>query len=249
VTAGVYDAARGGAPLREVTTRVPANGAIGAPSTRWPIRCWARSWRGSGVRRRADAFAPCPACLRAGRTGDSGVGPGPLRAGVPGGDRRRFRLRARVPGLGQALLWTADSTPDGRAIVRDRPSHGGAARQTRACGSRPAVAQQAMFERRWLDAAASGTARSWPSIRRALPLVWVGGVQRGRPSRDPVRARYHAFTFRGSYETAVQAYRRALLLAPAFNLTFGRRAIDRLPHLLFAERWYWREGFVDGSNY
>src|SRR2546430_10086839 len=30
LTAGLYDAARGGGPLREVTTRVPANGAIGA---------------------------------------------------------------------------------------------------------------------------------------------------------------------------------------------------------------------------
>src|SRR5205809_7214827 len=30
LTAGVYDAARGGAPLREVTTRVAANGTIGA---------------------------------------------------------------------------------------------------------------------------------------------------------------------------------------------------------------------------
>ncbi|TLY47522.1 MAG: hypothetical protein E6K55_14570 [Gemmatimonadetes bacterium] len=63
-----------------------------------------------------------------------------------------------------------------------------------------------------------------------------------RYPRDTTR-----FTFRGSYETAVQAYRRALLLAPAFNLTFERLAVDRLPHLLMAERWYWREGFVDGS--
>jgi len=50
------------------------------------------------------------------------------------------------------------------------------------------------------------------------------------------------FTFRGSYETAVQAYRRALLLAPAFNLTSERRAIERLPRLLFAERWYTAPG-------
>src|SRR2546426_11337630 len=61
---------------------------------------------------------------------------------------------------------------------------------------------------------------------------------------DPTR-----FTFRGIYETAVQAYRRALLLAPAFNLTSERRAIERLPRLLFAERWYTRPGVMDGSGY
>src|SRR5207253_2894773 len=56
------------------------------------------------------------------------------------------------------------------------------------------------------------------------------------------------FTFRGSYETAVRAYQRALLLAPAFNLTFERRAADRLPNLLFTERWYWRDGILGGSG-
>src|SRR5205814_1068195 len=159
LTAGVYDAARGGAPLREVTTRVAANGTIGAAF---------------------NALA------------DSLLGAG--------------------PGAARALL----------------------------------LAQEPMFEHRWQDAC-----QRYREILAADSSSFAGWYGLAECNAvDQVVIRYPSdttrFTFRGSYETAVQAYRRALLLAPAFNLTSERRAIERLPRLLFAERWYTRPGVMDG---
>jgi tetratricopeptide (TPR) repeat protein len=48
--------------------------------------------------------------------------------------------------------------------------------------------------------------------------------------------------FRGSYEGAARAYRRALEIAPSFNLAFGSAAYDRLARLLVAERYVVRWG-------
>ena len=48
--------------------------------------------------------------------------------------------------------------------------------------------------------------------------------------------------FRGSYEGAVRAYRRALDIAPSFNLAFGSAAYDRLSRLLIGERYLVRWG-------
>ena len=53
--------------------------------------------------------------------------------------------------------------------------------------------------------------------------------------RDPRAA--GGWRFRSSYEGAVRAYRRALEIAPSFNLAFGSAAYDRLARLLVAESY------------
>ncbi|HXY20135.1 MAG TPA: protein kinase [Gemmatimonadales bacterium] len=58
--------------------------------------------------------------------------------------------------------------------------------------------------------------------------------------RDPRAA--GGWRFRGSYEGAVRAYRRALEIAPSFNLAFGTAAYDRLSRLLVAEPYRVRSG-------
>ena len=251
LTAGVYDAARGGAPLREVTTRVAATGAIGAA-----FNALADSLLGADLGAARGSGAEQTRSLRALRA--YALGERAIREWDLGRAAREFRAAIAADsafaraylGLGQALLWTADSTADGtrdRTVISSRTA-GLLGRLGPADGAL-LLAQQAMFERRWPDAC-----ERYREILAADSTsfgAWYGLAECNAADRAviPYPPDTTRFTFRGSYETAVQAYRRALLLAPAFNLTFGRRAIDRLPHLLFAERWFWREGFVDGSNY
>jgi tetratricopeptide (TPR) repeat protein len=251
LTAGLYDVARGGTPMREITTRVPATGAIGAA-----FNALADSLLGADPGAVQGTGAEQTRSLRALRA--YALGERAIREWDLGRAARQFRAAIAADsafaraylGLGQALLWAADSSPD---VTHDRTV---IARRTADLVARLGkadaallLAQQAMFERRWPDAC-----RRYREILEADSTSfagWYGLAECNADDRvvipypgDPAR-----FTFRGSYETAVQAYRRALLLAPAFNLTFERRAIDRLPTLLFTERWYWREGFLDGSTY
>jgi tetratricopeptide (TPR) repeat protein len=251
LTAGVYDAARGGAPLREVTTRASPNGAIGAA-----FNALADSLLGAEPGGTLGAGAEQTRSLRALRA--YALGERALREWDLGRAARELRAAVAADSdfaraylwLGQALLWAADTTSEAarnRAAIARRA--GGLLE--RLGGSERALlrAQQAMFDRRWQDACQqyrdilAGDSTSF--------AAWFGLAE--CTAGDRVVIRYPGdttrFTFRGSYETAVQAYRRALLLAPAFNLTFERRAIDRLPSLLFTERWYWREGMLDGSTY
>ncbi len=252
LTAGVYDAARGGAPLREITTRVPANsGGIGAAFNALAdllLGADLGAARGAGAEQTRSLRA-----LHAYAQGDRAIREWDLGRAV-----REFRAAVAADsafaraylGLGQALLWAADSTADAqrdRSVIARR-----ATELVARLGSADAallLAQQAMFERRWPDAC-----RQYREIVEADSTSfagWYGLAECNAGDRTviPYPGDTTRFTFRGSYETAVQAYRRALLLAPAFNLTFERRAIDRLPTLLFTERWFWREGFLDGSTY
>ena len=252
LTAGLYDATRGGAPLREVTARVPASeGGMGATFNALAdslLGADPGAMRGSGAEQTRSLRALRAYVLgeRAMRSWDLAAATLAFRAAVAADSE----FAHAYLGLGQAILWAADSTPEAardRAVIARlagtlREKLGGTD------GAR-LLAQQAMFERRWSDACA--TYRQMLAADSTNVAAWYGlaecsAVDRAviRYPRDTTR-----FTFRGSYETAVQAYRRALLLAPAFNLTFERRAVDRLPHLLFTERWAWREGFVDGSPY
>jgi len=251
LTAGLYDAARGGGPLREVTTRVPANGAIGAA-----FNALADSLLGAEPGAARGAGAEQTHSLRALRAYSAGERA--IREWDLGRAAREFRAAIAADsvfaraylGLGQALLWTADSTPDGtrdRSVIARRTAD----LVTRLGNTDGALlhAQQAMFERRWPDAC-----ERYREILAADSTSFAGWFGLAECNAgDHVVIRYRGdttrFTFRGSYEAAVQSYRRALLLAPAFNLTFERRAIDRLPSLLFTERWYWRQGFLDASAY
>jgi tetratricopeptide (TPR) repeat protein len=251
LTAGVYDAARGGAPLREVTTRVPARGAIGAA-----FNALADSLLGADPGTAQGAGAEQSRSLRALRAYT--LGDRAIRAWDLAHAAREFRAAVAADSdfaraylwLGQALLWAADTTSEAarnRAAIARRA--GGLLE--RLGGSERALlrAQQAMFDRRWQDACRHY--RDMLAADSTSFAAWYGLAECNAGDRDVIRypGDTTRFTFRGSYETAVQAYRRALLLAPAFNLTFERRAIDRLPSLLFTERWYWREGLLDGSTY
>ena len=251
LTAAVYDAARGGPAIREVTTRVAANsGAIGAAFNALAdslLGADPGDVRGVGAEQTRSLRA-----LRAYALGQRGIRDWDLI-----GAASQFRVAIAADSdfgqaylwLGQALLWSGETTPvaaHDRAAIARRTS-----RMLERFGSPDGallLAQEAMFERRWPDAcqryremleADSGSFAGWYGLAECNAL-------------DKVVIRYPSdttrFTFRGSYETAIQAYRRALLLAPAFNLTFERRAIDRLPRLLFAERWHWREGFLDRDS-
>jgi len=251
LTAGLYDVARGGTPLREITTRVAATDAIGAA-----FNALADSLLGADVGTARGAGAAQTRSLRALRA--YALGERAIREWDLGRAAREFRAAIAADsvfalaylGLGQALLWTADSTPE---AIRDRSV---IARRTADLVARLGnadgallLAQQAMFERRWPDAC-----RQYREIVEADSTSfagWYGLAECNAGDRVviPYPGDTTRFTFRGSYETAVQAYRRALLLAPAFNLTFERRAIDRLPTLLFTERWAWREGVLDGFAY
>ena len=252
LTAGLYDATRGGAPLRESTTRVPAdNGAVGAA-----FNALADSLLGTDPGAMQGSGAEQTRSLRALRA--YALGERAMRSWDLVGATRAFRVAVAADsefaraylGLGQAILWAADSTPEAardRAVIARRA---GALRPRLGDADRALLlAQQAMFERRWPDACA--TYRTMLAVDSTNVAAWYGLAECNAVDRVVIRYPRDTtrFTFRGSYETAVQAYRRALLLAPAFNLTFERRAVDRLPHLLFTERWAWREGFVDGSPY
>jgi len=251
LTAGLYDVTRGGAPLREITTRVAATGAIGAA-----FNALADSLLGADPGAARGAGAEQTRSLRALRAYASGERA--IREWDLSRAAREFRAAISADstfaraylGLGQALLWAADSTPD---ATRDRTV---IARRTAAllgklgtADGAMLLAQQAMFERRWPDAC-----RQYREIVQADSTSFAGWYglaecnanDRGVIPYPPDTSRW---TFRGSYETAVQAFRRALLLAPAFNLALERQAVDRLPSLLFTERWYWREGLLKDSAY
>lgn len=252
LTAGLYDAARGGAPLREVTTRVPASqGGIGAA-----FNVLADSLLGADASAMRGAGAEQTRSLRALRA--YALGERAMRAWDLAGAAREYRAAVGADsefahaylGLGQALLWAGDSAPDAardRAAIAHRA--GGLLEKLGGTDGTLLLAQQAMFERRWQDACQRY--REILATDSTSFAAWYGLAECNAIDRTVIRYAGDTarFTFRGSYETAVQAYRRALNLAPAFNLTFERRAINRLPHLLLTERWYWREGFVDGSPY
>ena len=64
--------------------------------------------------------------------------------------------------------------------------------------------------------------------------------------RDPSGTGWH---FRGSYEGAVEAYRRALEIVPSVHLAFRGQAFHRLPELLYTEPDRIRRGYaVEGGD-
>ncbi|HMH81685.1 MAG TPA: hypothetical protein VK531_02365 [Gemmatimonadales bacterium] len=253
LTAGLYDAARGGAPIREATARVATANEAGIGAA---FNVLADSLLGAGAGAGRGPGAEQTRSLRALHAYH--LGQRAVRAWDVGAAVRQFRAAVAADSdfahaylwLGQVLLWAPDSTSEAkrnRAAIARRTSDL-LDRLGRADGAL-LLAQQAAFEQRWPDAC-----RQYREIVHADStsfVGWYGLAECNAGDRAVIRypADTSRFTFRGSYETAMQAYRRALLLAPSFNLSFGQHAIDRLPHLLFAERWFWREGFVDGAPF
>ena len=60
--------------------------------------------------------------------------------------------------------------------------------------------------------------------------------------RDP--ASPSGWRFRGSYQAAVNAYRRALEIVPSVHLAFRGEAFSRLPQLLYTETNHIRQGYA-----
>ena len=252
LTAGVYDAARGGPPVREVTMRVAAHsGGIGAA-----FNALADSLLGADPGAMEGAGAEQTRSLRALRA--YALGERAMRAWDLTAATSAFRTAIVADSefahaylrLGQALLWTADSAP---AAARDRVV---IARQTGTLlaklggGDRALLlAQQAMFEERWPDACAkyreklaadSTSFAAWYGLAECIaedPVV----------TPDPIDS--SRYVFRGSWHSAVLAYRRALLLAPSFNFAFGGGAAQRLTRILYAERYRWRKGRLGNVPY
>src|SRR3989441_4833083 len=252
LTAGVYDAARGGPPLREATARVPTTTAHGGTA----FNALAASLLGADPGPVIGAGAEQTRSLRAYNA--ARLGQRALRVWDLPGSARQFRVAIAADSefaqayvwLGQALLWAADSSTD---AARDRAT---IARRASALVERVGptdrallLAQQAMFERRWPDAC--------DRYRAVLQQDsvnfdgWYGLAQCN--AEDPVVIRDPADTarlvFRGSWHTAALAYRKALLLAPSFNFAFGTRARERMARLLLAEEFWWREGRLDTLPY
>jgi len=251
LTANLYDAARGGAPLRQAAARVPANsGAVGAA-----FNALADSLLGTGPAAATGTGADQTHSLRA--LAAYSLGERAIRNWDLGGAARQFRSAVAADSeyaqaflrLGQVLLWAGDSTP---AAVRDRAT---VARRAPGLLGRlgPSdrallLAQQAMVDR-WPDAC-----RQYREIIEADSTnfaAWYGLAECN--AADPVVIRDPGdstrYVFRGSWHTAVHAYRRALLLAPSFNFAFGSRATERLTRLLFAELFWWRQGVLDGADF
>ncbi len=251
LTAGLYDVARGGTPVREITTRVAATGAIGAA-----FNALADSLLGAGPGPARGAGAEQTRSLRALRA--YALGERAIREWDLGRAAREFRAAVTADagfaraylGLGQALLWAADSTPD---ATRDRTV---IARRTPALLGRLGtadgamlLAQQAMFERRWPDACRQY--REMVAADSTSFAGWYGLAECN--AADPVVIRDSVdstrYVFRGSWHTATLAYRKALVIAPAFNFTFKGRAVERLSSLLVAEGFIWRAGRYGGASF
>src|SRR5712692_2138059 len=248
LTADLYDAVHGGALLRQASTRVALNGgAIGLG-----FNALADSLLGAAARLAEGAGADVTRSLRALRAYD--LGQQAIREWDLTRAAREFRAAIAADadfahayvGLGQALLWAADSTPAAgrdRAVIARRAADllGKLGRADRAL----LLAQQAMFERRWPDACQQY--RDILASDSTNFAAWYGLAECN--AADPVvisdRADTSRYVFRGSWETAVHAYSRALFLAPSFNFAFGSRAAQRLTRILPAEVYWWREGRRD----
>ncbi len=252
LTVGVYDASSGGPPLREAKARVAANSSrAGAAFDALADSLLAAdpgAFSGAGAEQTHSiaALRAYTQGARAIRNWDLAGATQHLRAALAA-DSDFARAYAS---LGQVLLWAADSTPE---AMRDRAA---IARRSGALLERvgPAdrsllLAQGAMFERRWPDAC-----ERYREVLQRDSLsfaAWYGLAQCN--AEDPVVTRDPAdsmrFVFRGSWHSAVEAYRKALLLAPSFNFTFRSSAPERLTRILPVQRFWWRGGELDHVAY
>jgi len=248
LTASLYDAARGGPPLREAKARVPSHaGHVGAAfnalaDSLLGVELGATGGPGAEQTHSLQALAAGNAGARAVRSWKLTEAAGRFRAAIAADSE----FAHAYLWLGQTLLWAADSSPQ---AARDRAA---IARRTGdllpRLGSTDRLllaAQQAMFQQSWPDACARY--REILAADSTNFTAWYGLAEcnAGDPVviRDPRdSARY---VFRGSWHAAARAYKHALLLAPSFNLAFGTRARERLAHLLLAEEFWWREGRFD----
>ena len=124
LTAGLYDVAHGGVSVREITTRVAANGAIGAA-----FNALADSLLGAGLGATSGTGAHQSRSLRALRA--YALGERAIREWDLERAAREFRKAVAIDSdfarayvwLGQALLWTADPASDAtrdRAVIARR---------------------------------------------------------------------------------------------------------------------------------
>jgi len=252
LTVGVYDAARGGPPLKEAKQRVPASSERASAAfnaladSLVAADLGAAGGMGADQTRSIRALHAYILGERALRTWDLAGAMRQLRSAVAADSEFAHAYLS----LGQALLWAADSTAE---TMRDRAA---IARRTGDLLERLGttdrsllLAQQAMFQLHWPDAC-----QRYHEVLRRDSLnfdAWYGLAQCS--AEDPVVMHDPTdstrFVFRGSWHTAVLAYRKALLLAPSFNFALGTRARERMARLLPAEEFWWREGLLDTVPY
>ena len=248
LTAGVYDAARAGPPLREATARIPSASAHAGAA----FNALAASLLGADPGPPVGTGAEQTRSLQAYNA--ARLGQRALRAWDLPGAARAFRSAIASDSefahayvwLGQALLWAADSSADAaqnRAMIARRANV--LVERLGPTDRALLFAQQAMFERRWPDAC-----ERYREVlaRDSLNFdAWYGLAQCN--AEDPVVLRDPGdsarFVFRGSWHTAALAYQKALVLAPSFNFAFGSSARERMARLLLAEEFWWREGRFD----
>lgn len=252
VRATAYDVASKRPVTREITTRIAGDvqgiaafNALADSLVAAALRIRA-SGLGADVTRSLEAFL-------AYERGQAAIAEWDLAAAA-----RQFRRAASLDSsfaytyfwLGQMLLWASDSSA---AAMRDRTTIARKAEsllpRLGALEGTLLLGQRAMFERRWPDACGS-----FREVLRADSLNFAGWFGLAACNADdPVVIRDPAdstrYVFRGSYHTAVLAYRKALLLAPSFNFTFQGRAAERLSRLLVTEGFRWREGQYNEVTY
>ncbi len=252
LTASLYDAARGGPPLREAKARAPASsGQVGAAfnalaDSLLGVHLGTAGGPGAEQTHSLQALAANNAGVRAVRSWSLSEAAGRFRSAIAADSE----FAHAYLWLGQTLLWAADSTPQAasdRALIARRA--GDLLPRLAASDQALLLAQQAMFQRRWPDACTRY--REILAADSTSFAAWYGLAQcnAGDPVVVPDPRDSSRYLFRGSWHTAVQAYRRALSLAPSFNFAFGSRAPERLTRLLLAEEFWWREGRLDTVPY
>ncbi|MFN2400714.1 MAG: protein kinase [Gemmatimonadaceae bacterium] len=118
-------------------------------------------------------------------------------------------------------------------------------------GSRDATLAEALLarsQRRYPEACQSYAALV---ARDSLDFVaWYGLAEchAGDDKLVPDPSSPSGWRFRTSYRTAIEAYRRALLIMPSFHHALRNVGFERLPQLLFTRPNLFRGGHVDGDT-
>lgn len=246
VRAGLYDVARGGRPVQEQEVRLPLRlssvGDVGARIYDLVARLLLR--RGPGVEVAHESLGTTYlAAWRPYLAGTEALGHLEVQRA-----ESLFHEAIQVDpefarahlALAEAADWANRPVSDWMASARSAVTNG--ARLASGRDSALAWGLLDLAEGRYQDACD----RFRSMLRRdSLDVsAWFGLGECQRRDTMVVRDRRAAggWRFRSSYEGAVRSYRRALEIAPSFNLAFGSAAYDRLAHLLVAEPYQVRFG-------
>ncbi len=161
---------------------------------------------------------------------------------------REFGAAAeRDPQFALAQLWVAQvrswqRRPSEEWVIPARTAVTLASRLASSRDSNYALGLLALAEGRYQEACRRYRNRLDRDTTDVVALIGFGECN----YRDHAVVRSHAtptgWAFRGSLGSAIRAYSAALQLAPAFNLTFGNEAYQRLSGMFFVEKNWFRGG-------